>query len=145
MKESDPVIITQIFNNSITEVWEAITQVDQMTQWFFEEIPSFRPEVGFSTAFNIKTSERNFLHLWKIIEVIPYRKIVYDWRYQGYAGESSVSFELFEEEDQTKLKLTAAGFETYPQNIPEFTRESCINGWIYFINNRLKNYLDQKN
>jgi uncharacterized protein YndB with AHSA1/START domain len=144
MTKSDPVIITQDFNNSIIEVWGAITQLEQMTQWFFEEIPAFRPEVGFFTQFNIKTPEREFLHLWRIIEVIPFRKIVYDWRYKDYSGESTVSFELFEQANQTHLKLSTEGLETYSQNIPEFTRESCTNGWIYFINNRLKNYLEQK-
>ncbi len=144
MNRNEPIIVIQNFANPKKEVWKTITQLDQMNQWFFEEIPAFEPKVGFSTSFNIKSDTRDFMHLWKITDVIPGRKIVYDWQYQGYSGKSTVTFELFEKADQTLLKLSAEGIESFPQHISEFRRESCTNGWIYFINDRLKNYLDQK-
>lgn len=49
-----------------------------MRQWFFENIESFKPEVGFETQFNVQAESRNFLHMWKIIEVVPMKKIVYN-------------------------------------------------------------------
>jgi len=137
-----PVIVEQRFRTSVEELWKAITELDQMTQWFFENIPSFRPEVGFQTKFNVKTPERDFMHLWKLTEVEPLKKITYHWTYPDYPGDGYVTFELSEESDQTLLRLTAKGMETFPQDIPEFSRESCIGGWEYFINQRLKDYLD---
>ncbi|MBL4887182.1 MAG: SRPBCC domain-containing protein, partial [Flavobacteriaceae bacterium] len=56
MKHTDPPIIAeQILNAPIGRVWKAITQVDQMHQWFFDNIPSFKAEVGFETQFNVKS------------------------------------------------------------------------------------------
>lgn len=142
INKNDPVIIEQTYNTSIDLVWEAITKVDQMTQWFFKEIKSFEQEVGFQTEFNVFSGERNFLHQWKITEVLKGSKIVYNWKYKGFEGDSSVTFELNELGNQTKLKLTHEGSESFPQSIPEFTRESCVAGWNYFIKSNLKEFLE---
>ncbi|MDP3353676.1 MAG: SRPBCC domain-containing protein [Flavobacteriaceae bacterium] len=136
-----PIIIEQIFNQNIETVWNAISQLDQMKQWFFENIPAFNAEVGFETQFNVKAPSQDFLHCWKIIEVIPNKKIVYRWKYKNISGEGIVTFELFEKNNQTKLVLTNEGLESFPQDTPEFARESCIAGWNYFIKKRLKEYL----
>ncbi|MDP2088710.1 MAG: SRPBCC domain-containing protein [Flavobacteriaceae bacterium] len=137
-----PIIVEQIFNQKIETVWNAITQLDQMKQWFFENIPSFKPAVGFETQFNVQAPSNVFLHCWKIVEVILNKKIVYNWKYENISGEGTVTFELFEENNQTKLELTNEGLETFPKDIPEFTRESCMTGWDYFIKKRLKEYLN---
>ena len=141
MERSKPVIIEQHFNRSVNDVWSAITQIDHMTQWFFENIPTFEAKVGFETSFNVNANGVDYLHLWKITEVIPQKKITYSWKYRDFKGDGVVIFELFEETDQTLLKLTNHGLETFPDDIPEFTRESCEAGWNYFINQRLKEYL----
>ncbi|MEL7124229.1 MAG: SRPBCC domain-containing protein, partial [Bacteroidota bacterium] len=88
-----------------------------------------------------KNEGRVFPHQWKIMEVIPQQKIVYNWRYEGYAGDSMVSFELIENDAQTTLRLTHQVLESFPQDIPEFTRESCLGGWNYFIKESLSKYL----
>ncbi|MDO9261554.1 MAG: SRPBCC domain-containing protein [Flavobacteriaceae bacterium] len=139
---SQPIIVEQIFDQNIETVWKAITQLHQMKQWFFENIPDFEAIVGFEIQFNVKAPSRDFLHCWKITQVIANKKIVYQWKYENISGEGTVSFELFEENNQTKLVLTNEGLETFPQDIPEFSREGCIDGWNYFIKKRLKEYLN---
>lgn len=63
MKETEePVIVEQTFDASVETVWNAITVLDQMRQWYFENIPSFRPEVGFETQFDVQNEDRHFLH-----------------------------------------------------------------------------------
>ena len=141
-KSDDPVVVEQSFNRSIESVWKAITEVDQMRKWFFENIPSFKPEVGFETQFNVQSQDRNFLHLWKLTEVVPLRLIKYNWKYEGYPGDSYVVFELFTENNLTKLRLTTQVLEDFPDDIPEFKRESCIEGWTYFIKKKLKEFLE---
>ncbi len=75
MKKNDaPIILEQTFNASIETVWNSITEIDQMRKWYFNNIPSFKPEVGFTTQFNIHNDSRDFLHLWKIIEVVSAKK-----------------------------------------------------------------------
>ena len=141
-KTEEPIIVTQIFDTSLKNVWEAITVLDKMKQWFFDNIPSFEPTVGFETRFDIKVEDRIFPHLWKLTEVVPLKSITYDWRYEGYSGSSLVVFELNEEADRTRLTLTNTVVEDFSDKIPEFTRESGIDGWSYFIKNSLKHYLD---
>ena len=37
----------------------------------------------------------SYLHLCKIIDVIPEKKLSYSWRYENYPGNSVVTFENF--------------------------------------------------
>lgn len=141
-KEDEPVVVEQIFDRPSDVVWNAITRIDQMRQWYFPNIPAFKAEVGFETRFNVQNEGRDFLHLWKVTEVVPKKKLVYDWRFEGYAGDSFVVFELFEQDNSTKLKLTCHVRESFPQDVPEFKRESCVAGWDYFIRKSLKEYLE---
>jgi len=142
MKKSDePIVVEQTFAATPDDVWRAITDIDQMHQWYFENIPAFEPEVGFETQFNVQSENRNFLHLWKVTEVIPGKKITYGWKFAKYPGDSFVVWELFEQDDGTKLRLTVVVEEDFPEDIPEFERESCLGGWKYFIKERLKEYL----
>lgn len=141
----EPIIVEQIFNSPIQVVWNALTQVEQMKQWFFPNIPSFKPEVGFQTKFDVESGNRKFTHLWKIVEVIPGRKITYHWSYKEYSGEGFVNFELFEKDAQTLLQLSNIGLESFPKDIPEFRRESCQSGWEYFIQGNLKDFLERSN
>jgi len=142
MKTSDePIIVEQSFNSSIESVWDSITDIEQMRLWYFENIPAFKPEIGFETQFSVQSNDRNFLHMWKVTEVQPLKMIKYSWTFEGYPGKSTVTFELLKQDTLTKLKLTVDILENFPEDISEFTRESCIAGWKYFITNRLKDFL----
>ena len=142
MKTTDkPVKVENIFDGSINEVWKAITEHDQMVQWFFDNLPDFKPEPGFRTQFNVKAPSRDFLHLWEVTEVKQYKKIVTNWKYEGIQGESLVTFQLEAQDNKTKLTVSTKVVEDFDDNIPEFKRESCLKGWNYFINNRLNTFL----
>ena len=54
-----------------------------------------------------------------------------------------VAFELFEEDDSTRLNLTHRVTESFPDDIPEFKRESGLAGWNYFIKTSLKEFLEK--
>jgi len=138
-----PIIVDETFNFPVKRIWKAITDPTEMRQWFFNNIPSFEPYVGFETEFNVQSESRNFYHLWKLIEVIPNRKIKYRWCYKNIKGEGFVTFELFPVDKKTLLRVTNEGLETFPQDIPEFSRESCEAGWKYFITESLKAYIEK--
>lgn len=112
-----------------------------MKNWYFHNIPDFKPEVGFKTQFNVRSGERNFLHKWNVVEVVENEKIVYNWQYEEYDGSGDVSFELFEVNGFVRLEVKVVVLEDFPDNIPEFKRESCMGGWNYFIKESLNNYL----
>ncbi len=141
-KDDQPIVVEQAFKSSIDNVWKAVTEAPKMRQWFFDNIPSFKPEVGFKTQFNVTSGDRNFLHKWEITEVVPQKLITYNWKYEGYPGNSFVTFELSENNNSTNLTLTHDIVEDFPDDIPEFSRESCIGGWEYFIKQSLNKYLE---
>jgi len=141
MKKTDPPIIVEAtYPVSVEKVWAAITEVDQMQKWFFENIEDFQPVEGFETTFVVKAETKTFTHQWKIKEVIPHQRISYNWSYEEYIGDGYVVFDLIKEGQGTLLRLTNIVTKDYPSNVPEFKRESCIGGWDYFLNQQLKNY-----
>lgn len=140
---TDPIIVEQTFNVPIAVVWRAITDKHQMRQWFFEPMIDFKPEVGFETQFDVLCEGQNYLHQWKVTEVVSERRIVYDWRYEGYPGESSVMWELTETPGGTKLVFTHKGSETFPPDNPVFSRENGVAGWTCLVRERLKDFLER--
>ena len=138
-----PVVVEQTFDAPFAAVWRAITDQDEMRQWFFEPMTKFVPEIGFETEFNVHYEGTDYLHQWKVTEVIPEKRITYDWRYGGYTGHSSVAWELSETTDGTKLTLTHTGGETFAEDEPAFTRERCQAGWEYFLHESLKAFLER--
>jgi uncharacterized protein YndB with AHSA1/START domain len=136
-------MIERILNASVEQVWEAITDNKKMKQWYFD-IETFRPDLGFEFRFSGGDENKQYLHLCKITEVIPGRKLSYAWRYEKETGESLVTFELFPEGDKTKLRLTHAGLETFPANDPGFAKESFAKGWEFILGISLKNFLEEE-
>jgi len=139
---SNPIIVEQTFDAPIAVVWRAITDKDQMRQWFFEPMAEFEPEIGFVTRFKVHCEGKDYLHVWKVTAVVPQKLIAYQWRYDGYPGDSIVTWELREEGDTTNLKFMHAGHETI-QGDPIFSRENGIAGWTYFVQESLKAFLDR--
>jgi len=76
---------------------------------------------------------------------VPKQKITYNWKYKEYPGDSFVTFQLINDKNCVKLKLTTEVIENFPDDIPEFKRESCIGGWNYYIKERLKEFLEGNN
>lgn len=139
-----PLIVKQNYQASLDKVWKALTDENIMRKWYFESMKSFKPETGFETQFKVNFSGKEYLHIWKVTEVIPEIKISYTWKYDGIPGESIVTFELSKENDQsTLLKFSENGIESFPQNNNDLTRESRLNGWHFFICKRLKDFLDK--
>ncbi len=48
------VIVERTFDAPVATVWKVITEKDQMKQWFFETLDSFKPEVGFQTIVTVR-------------------------------------------------------------------------------------------
>ncbi len=139
--ENKPIIVERKYNAPISKVWKAITDKEEMKQWYFD-LAEFQPELGFKFQFVGGTEDNQYLHLCEIIEIIPEKKLTYSWRYDGYEGNSFVTFELFEEGDETRLKLTHRGLESFPNN-PDFAKTNFQMGWDQIINTSLKDYLSK--
>jgi len=141
MKTAEPILINQIFNVPAAKIWRALTEPAQMKSWYFD-IKVFKPEPDFEFQFEGGDENRTFLHLCKITVAIPNQKLAYTWRYEGFSGNSLVTFELFPEGENTRLQLTHEGLETFPENEPALARQNFAAGWNYIIGTSLKNYLE---
>ena len=138
---NESFVIERTYNAPVNKVWKAITDRDLMQQWYFN-IAAFKPEVGFEFTFDGGSKEKTYTHLCKILEVIPNKKLSYSWRYKDYEGYSVVMFELFDEGEKTRLKLTHTGLETFPQVSKDFAKESFVQGWTHIIGTSLKNFVE---
>ena len=140
--KQQPFIIERTFTAPVHRVWKAITNKDQMKQWYFD-IADFRAEVGCTFRFAGENEGSTFTHVCEVTEVIPHQKLQYSWRYEGFEGLSFVTFELFAEGAQTRLRLTHEGLETFPANNPNFRSENFAAGWTELIGNLLKKFVEK--
>jgi uncharacterized protein YndB with AHSA1/START domain len=139
---ADAVIIERTFNAPVARVWKALTDVDEMRQWYFD-LNEFKPEVGFEFEFVVEHEGTTYHHLCRITESIPQKKIAYTWRYKDEAGDSLVTFELFTEGDKTRLKLTHTGLDTFPKT-RAYARENFEKGWTQIIGTELRQFIESK-
>jgi uncharacterized protein YndB with AHSA1/START domain len=138
----EPLVIERTFHAPVATVWRALTDVEEMRRWYFD-LKEFKPEEGFEFDFTVEHEGFTYHHLCKITEVIPHKKIAYTWRYKGKPGDSLVTFELFAEDDKTRLKLTHAGIETFPKT-PAYARKNFETGWTDIIGSELKQFVERK-
>jgi uncharacterized protein YndB with AHSA1/START domain len=140
--KTEPFVIERTYNASVEKVWKALTDKDQMKQWYFD-LAAFKPEVGFEFQFVGGTPEKSYVHLCKITEVQVNKKLTHSWRYEGYEGNSFVTWELFSEGKQTRVKLTHAGLETFPVSNPDFAAKNFIAGWNEILGKNLKEFVEK--
>lgn len=139
---AEAVVIERTFNAPVEKVWKALTDVDEMREWYFG-LKEFRPKVGFEFEFVVEHERMTYHHLCKVTEVIPQKKIAYTWRYKGHEGDSLVMFQLSADGDKTRLKLTHEGLETFPKT-PAFARENFLKGWTEIIGSELKQFVERR-
>lgn len=140
---NEPFVIERTYNAPIDLVWKAISDKNYMKEWYFD-LAAFEAKPGFEFEFTGGTEEHQYLHLCKVTEAVPGKKLSYSWRYDGYEGSSLVTFELFDEGEKTRLKLTHSGLETFPASNPDFAKGNFVMGWNAIIGESLKNYLEKK-
>jgi uncharacterized protein YndB with AHSA1/START domain len=139
-KVAQGVSLERTFNAPVERVWQALTDVEEMRQWYFE-LKEFKPEVGFEFEFVVEHEGMKYHHLCRVAEVVPERKIAYSWRYKDEPGNSLVTFQLVPEGNQTKLRLTHNGLETFPDT-SSFARKNFEAGWTS-ITKELEQFLER--
>ena len=140
--ENDAVIIEHTYDAPVEKVWKAITDLRQMRAWYFPMLEDFKAEVGFETKFTVVAGGKDYLHIWKVVEVIPAKKISYEWKFGGYPGNSLLTFELFQNQGGTRLVLTHTGLKSFQGDVyPELAKENFMEGWTQFIGTALRDFL----
>lgn len=135
------LIIERVFEAPIEKVWEALTNNNQMKQWYFD-VSDFKPEVGFEFQFLGESDGKKFLHKCTVVEVQPITKIAYTWSYEGYVGQSLVTFELFGESgNKTRLKLTHTDTDSFLSH-PDFKKSDFNEGWKMILGQSLRDFVE---
>src|SRR5437899_105003 len=139
---AEAVVFERTFNAPVAKVWKALTDVEEMRQWYFN-LKQFKAEVGFEFEFVVEHEGMTYHHLCKVTEVIPQKKLAYTWRYKGHERDPLVTFELFADGDEARLKLTNQGLETFPKPAA-FARKHFEAGWTAIIDSEMKQFLEGK-
>lgn len=141
--KTKPLIVERIYNATIEKVWKAITDKDQMKEWYFE-LQEFKPEKGFKFSFIGGDDKVQYLHECEVLVADPPNKLSYSWIYpEHHKGYSVVTFELFKEgEKKTRLRLTHEGLDSFPKENPNFAHTSFTQGWNSILGDSLKNYVE---
>ena len=138
---TEPIVVEKVVGAPVERVWRAISDGAEMPKWFFEQIEAFKPELGFETTFTVHNAGKDYPHRWRVTEVVPQRKLAYDWHHPGFPGAAVVTWAIAPAAEGTNVRVTHAGIETFPQDDPAFTRESGIRGWEHFLD-RLKAFVE---
>jgi len=130
------------YNAPIEKVWEVLIAKDKMKEWYFPQLQEFKPVIGFKFQFEDDNAE--YQKEWTVTKVTEGRTFAHSWAYKGYPGNSEVIFNLFSEEDKTRLRVTQTDLESFP-NHPHFKRERFDRGWDTLLGQNLKNLLHKSN
>ncbi len=137
-----PIVIEHEFKAPAELVWRAITEKELMKKWYFD-IPNFNLEVGSTFEFEGGVADRCYVHQCEILEVEPFKKLKYSWKYKGHAGLSFVTFELFPDGDKTKLILTHDAIETFPEDNRDFKKTNFGFGWHLLVRQSLRAFVEE--
>lgn len=138
------IVLERVFEAPAEKIWNALVNKDEMKNWYFD-LAEFRAEVGFSFKFTGGPSpEKQYHHLCEVQEVIQGKKLSYTWRYQGYAGNSLVTFELIPQGEKTLLKFSHTGLESFPADNPDLAAKNFAEGWNHIILKSLPAYVEGK-
>ncbi|MCC8424267.1 SRPBCC domain-containing protein [Mucilaginibacter sp. UR6-11] len=138
---TEPIVIERTYNVPADKVWQALTDINKINQWFFQ-LEDFKPEVGFAFSFSGNDNGTRVVHESVIKEVIPGKKLAYSMIYKDYPQESLVTFELFDEGDKTRLVLTHSQLAEIAKGSPMYAREKFLGGWTYLAG-KLDDFLNK--
>ena len=129
-------------NAPVDKVWNALTDKEQMKNWYFD-IPDFELKEGNAFNFFEPGEERKFHHHCEIAEVVPHEKFKHSWTYPDVTKEKTiVKWELKPEHEGTIVTLTHKGLENFHHLGEDFYPESFRKGWEDIVGKSLKEFVE---
>jgi uncharacterized protein YndB with AHSA1/START domain len=136
------VTTTQVYKNSLEEVWKALSDEQALQKWYFP-VRNYQFEVGKEFKFHESEDSDKFLHKCRFTEIVPMKRIAYSWEYPDHSkGRSLVTWTLEPQGEFTKVMLTHAGLETFADSGDDFKPENFQFGWDHFVHDVLRLYLN---
>jgi uncharacterized protein YndB with AHSA1/START domain len=141
--DKNPIVVEETINASVEKVWQALTNKDQMKEWYFD-IPDFELKIGNVFNFYEPGENKKYHHRGTIKEIILNKKLKHTWTHPSHSkGESILTWELDSLGNATKVKLTHDGIEQFADAGKNFEKESYEAGWKEIVGESLKNYLEK--
>lgn len=119
-----------IYEQSPNEVWEYLTQAELLELWLMPN--NFKLVVGHEFYFKtnpIPSQNLDGIFYCKVLEIVPYQKLVYSWKAGTGNGifslDTVVEWTLEKLGNGSKLKLKHSGFKE--ANLAIFT--GMTDGW----------------
>ncbi len=132
----DTIIKEKVLNHPIDSVWNAITNANEISNWFLEA--DFKAEVGYHYTFNSKEDECSAI-IGEVKSASPYT-LIYTWIVKDTPIETTVKWILEPTNKGTKLYLEHSGIANYSGDTAIAMFESfnggwdnCINGLIHYL------------
>ena len=144
MSETKPLVVERTYDAPPEQIWQALTDPAEMKKWYFD-LPGFKAEAGHQFQFEGGPPEKSYLHLCEVKASVPNQKLAYSWRYDGYPGDSLVTFELFAEGEKTRVKLTHSGLESFAEaNNPDLDAKNFEMGWTEILGTSLADFIEKQ-
>ena len=136
------VVVKQRLNAPVAKVWNALTDREEMKNWYFD-IPDFKLDMHHEFNFFEPGGEK-FHHHGEILEIIPERKLKHSWSYPEFSKEKTlVRWELEPVDEYTEVTLTHKGLENFEHLGVDFRKESFEQGWKDIVGKQLKQYVEK--
>ena len=136
------LVLSNIFDLSLSQLWQSLTWPKAIQQWFFKEIQDFKPIKGFKTAFVFCNENESYTHCWEVLEAVDQQKLTILWHYKECPGQMKVIFELLPKGQGVQLQLCVFILKPFPDKAA-FSAPVMERGWCDLIQNRLLNFINQ--
>ncbi|MEQ9221318.1 MAG: SRPBCC domain-containing protein [Cyclobacteriaceae bacterium] len=129
----------QQINFPIQDVWKAISTAEEISTWFIHA--DFKAEPGFEYTFTHEETKIT----GKVLEASPFHTLIYTWIVGGTGVETTVKWNLKENDSGTFLTLEHSGISNYPtEEMATNMFTSFEKGWGSCVVNLTK-YLNKQN
>ena len=140
---STPITEIVVCHVEVDKIWQALTDVEQMKEWYFT-MNDFELAEGKQFYFYEPGENRKYKHVCTILEIKPNEEFRHTWSYPELTkGESTVSWYLKQEGEHTTVTLTHEHLETFADGGKDFDRENFVEGWNDILQNSLKTYVEK--
>ncbi len=101
------VVITRTFAAAPERIWAAFTDAGALAAWFWPEqlATKVTADVRVGGEYRIESLVADMAISGRYLEVVPTRRIVMSWRWDGEDDESVVTIELSPDDDGTEVRL----------------------------------------
>ncbi len=129
-------------NAPLDKVWNAITNKEQMKNWYFD-VPDFESKIGNNFSFYGGDENEEYHHFCEIVDLIPNEKLKHSWTYPEISKEKTlVKWELKPENEGTIVTLTHKGLEAFEHLGENFKIHSFRKGWEDIVGKSLKEFVE---